>query len=303
MSDKLALGIDLGGTQLRAALVSAKGEVVKRSSVATNVAGGPDAILAQMVHLATDIGSDNGTIIDTIGVSAPGPLDTDTGVVLEIATMPGWVHYPLRQKLKDALNRPIILENDAISAAFGEWKFGAGAGVKNLVYVTVSTGIGGGMIVDGHVLRGNRGMANHVGHMMIDPNGPRCGCGGIGCFEALASGTNFALAGRAKGFADGHAIVEAARKNDSGALALVAQEAEYLAYGFASLIHLYSPERLIIGGGVSNALDLMLEPIKRRVAELIMPPFRGVEISGSALGDNSGLIGAAGLALEAPVHR
>ena len=173
-----------------------------------------------------------------------------------------------------------------------------GRGVNNLVYVTVSTGLGGGVVVDGHLLRGNRGMAGHVGHMMIDPEGPRCGCGGRGCFEAFASGTNFAIAGRAKGFASGEAIVEAARKGDAVALALVDQEARYLGYGFASLMHLYSPQRLIMGGGVSKALDLLMPGIRGQINVVAMPAFRGAEIVPAQLGDNCGLVGVAGLALE-----
>jgi glucokinase len=298
MSGKLALGIDLGGTQLRAALVTSTGKVVKRAAVATDVAGGPDVIVAQMVELANEVRAlAPAGLVETIGVCSPGPLDTDTGVVLEIATMPGWVNFPLRQKLRDALGHAVILENDGIAAAFGEWKFGAGAGVNNMVYVTVSTGIGGGVVVDGRVLRGHRGMAGHVGHMMIAPDGPRCGCGGVGCFEALASGTNFSIAAQTKGFANGKAAFDAARAGDSTALALVAQEAKYLSYGFASLIHLYSPQRLVMGGGVSKALDLMLAPIRNQVAELIMPPFRGAQIVPAELGENSGIVGAAALAL------
>ncbi len=294
----LALGIDLGGTQLRAAIVDREGRIIERGAVATNVAGGPDAIVAQMVELARGVGVRHPECLaQTIGVCAPGPLDTVAGVVLEIATMPGWENFPLRQRLSEAFGQSVVLENDAIAAAFGEWKFGAGAGVKNMVYVTVSTGIGGGVVVDGHLLRGNRGMAGHIGHMMIAPDGPRCGCGGIGCFEALASGTNFAIAGQAKGFADGAAIVEAARKGNKAALELVRQEADYLGYGFASLIHLFSPERLVIGGGVSKALDLMQTQIRAKIADIVMPPFRGCELVAAQLGDNSGIVGAAALAM------
>lgn len=299
MADRYALGIDIGGTQIRAALVDRSGLVVKRASVATNGLGGPDAIVRQAVQIAGDIGA--GTTpdqIEAIGVCAPGPLDSDTGIVLEIATLPGWQNYPLRRNLSEAFAAPVMLENDGIAAAFGEWKHGAGRGVDNLVYVTVSTGLGGGVVVDGHLLRGNRGMAGHVGHMMIDPKGPRCGCGGRGCFEAFASGTNFAIAGRAKGFANGEAIVEAARKGDAAALALVDQEARHLGYGFASLMHLYSPQRLIMGGGVSKALDLLMPGIRAQIDDVAMPPFRGAEIVPAMLGDNCGLIGVAGLALE-----
>ena len=297
MTKRFALGIDIGGTQIRAALVDGDGVVVKRGAVATNAAEGPDAIVRRVVEVAKELGSGAAAgQITAIGACAPGPLDSDTGIVSEIATMPGWQNYPLRENLSTAFGRSVLLENDGIAAAFGEWKHGAGKGVQNLVYVTVSTGLGGGVVVDGHLLRGARGMAGHVGHMMISPDGPRCGCGGRGCFEAFASGTNFAIAGRAKGFASGEAIVDAARTGDAAALALVDQEARYLGYGFASLLHLFSPERLIMGGGVSKALDLLMPGIKAQIDDIAMPAFREAEIVPAMLGDNCGLVGVAALA-------
>jgi glucokinase len=299
MLRRFALGIDIGGTQIRAALVDEQGVVVNRGSVATNGPGGPNVIVQQAVQIAKEVSANVAQDqIAAIGVCAPGPLDSDTGIVLDIATLPGWQNYPLRSNLSDAFGRSVMLENDGIAAAFGEWKHGAGRGVNNLVYVTVSTGLGGGVVVDGHLLRGNRGMAGHVGHMMIDPKGPRCGCGGRGCFEAFASGTNFAIAGRAKGFANSEAIVDAARNGDAVALALVDEEARYLGYGFASLMHLYSPQRLIMGGGVSKALDLLMPGIRGQINDVAMPAFRGAEIVPALLGDNCGLVGVAGLALE-----
>jgi glucokinase len=298
MAEPLALGIDLGGTQLRVAVITRSGEILRRAAVGTDVVGGPVAVVAQMQSLAEAVGfGESGKAIEAIGVSAPGPLDSGTGTIINMPTLPGWSDFPLRKVLTDAFRRPVILENDGIAAAYGEWKFGAGKGFSNLVYVTVSTGIGGGVVVDGKLMRGNRGMAGHVGHIMIDREGPICGCGGAGCFEAFASGTAFSKAGQAKGFADGQAIVTAAREGHKVAMQLVAQEAAYLGYGFSSLLHLYSPQRLIIGGGVSNALDLMLPQIRMLIDKFAMPPFRAVELVPALLGDNSGLIGAAGLAL------
>ena len=297
MFEPLVLGIDLGGTQLRAALVTAQGGIVRRLAVATDVAGGPRAILAQMVGLAESLGVTAAhSPIAAAGVCAPGPLDSDTGTILDIPTLPGWADYPLRQNLSEALSLPAILENDGIAAAFGEWKFGAGRGLANLVYVTVSTGIGGGVVADGRLLRGRRGMAGHVGHMMIAADGPPCACGGTGYFEAFASGTALGLAGRGKGFADAGAIVAAARQGNNDAIALLRREADYLGYGFASLLHLYSPERLIVGGGVSQALDLLLPGIRDSIGRFAMPPFRAAGIVRAELGGNAGLAGAAGLA-------
>ena len=194
---------------------------------------------------------------------------------------------------------PVVLENDGIAAANGEWRFGAGRGLPHLVYVTVSTGIGGGVVADGRLLRGHRGMAGHVGHMILQPDGPRFGAGTPGSFEAMAAGPMLAEAARAAGFADGPAVVAAARAGDPAALAVMDREAKWLGTGFVSLLHLYSPERLIVGGGVGQALDLMADRIRERIAALALPPFRGVPVVPAALGDDAGLVGVAALALDA----
>ncbi len=295
----LALAIDLGGTQLRAAIVNEAGEVLSRASFATDVQGGPKAIIPQILAAAEAAGvSKSREKIIGCGICAPGPLDSEAGTIIGIPTLPGWEDFPLRAALAEALGLPVVLENDGIAAANGEWKSGAGRGLSHLVYVTVSTGIGGGVVVDGRLMRGRRGMAGHVGHLMIDPNGPRCACGGKGCFEAHASGTALGEAGKAHGFEDAKTIVTAARAGDIAALALMDAEASHLAYGFASLVHLYSPQKLIIGGGVSQALDLMAARLRARLSELVMPPFRDVALVRAALGDDAGLAGMGGLVFE-----
>lgn len=298
MNKDLTLGIDLGGTQLRVAVVDRSGKILRRAALATDVAGGPKAIIEQMIKLASDVGDGFQDRIGAAGVSSPGPLDLERGRTSDLPTLPGWFDFPLRDTLAEKLVLPVVLENDGIAAANGEWKFGAGRGLNHLVYVTVSTGIGGGVVVDGHLMHGRRGMAAHVGHMMIAPDGPICGCGGKGCLEALASGTAFGVAARAAGFTDGKHAVELARTGDKKAKSLVDQEAQWLGYGFASLLHLYSPERLIIGGGLSAALDLMMPVIRAQIDRHAMPAFRAVEIVPAALGDNAGLIGAAALATQ-----
>ena len=291
------MGVDLGGTNLRVAVINAAGTVLARKSVPTEAAGGPDAIIAQILSLAQNLGGADWVDISAVGVAAPGPLDSGAGVILGIPTLPGWEDFPLRSVLADKFQRPVVLENDGIAAAFGEWKSGAGQGFGHMVYVTVSTGIGGGVVADNRLLRGRRGMAGHVGHMLIAIDGPRCACGAIGCFEALASGTAFTAAARHAGFADAAAAVAAARAGDSTAIAVVNHEADLLGYGFASLLHLYAPQRLIVGGGVAEALDLMHPRIKAQLNRHAMPPFRDIDIVRAGLGDNSGLVGAAMLAL------
>jgi glucokinase len=291
-----ALAFDLGGTNLRAAIVDAAGSVLRRAAVPTDTSAGPSAVIAQIMQLSHQLGGLDHTA--AVGIAAPGPLDSEAGRIFGIATLPGWENYPLRDVLAGYFGRPVMLENDGIAAAFGEWRFGAGRGLNHVIYVTVSTGIGGGVIADGRVLRGRYGMAGHIGHMMMSADGPRCGCGGTGCFEALASGTAFGATARAAGFDSASAAVSAARAGDAAALALVAREAQLLGYGFASLLHLYAPQRLVIGGGVSDALDLMQAGIRGQIERHAMPAYRDIEVVKAELGDNSGLVGAATLALH-----
>lgn len=298
MTKDLTLGIDLGGTQLRLAVIDGQGQLLRRAAVATDVAGGPHAVIGQMVKLAAEVGEDFNERISAAGVSSPGPLDLDNGRTSDLPTLPGWLNFPLRDTLSEKLSLPVVLENDGVAAANGEWKFGAGRGLNNVVYITISTGIGGGVVVDGHLMHGRRGMAAHVGHMMIDPAGPICGCGGRGCFEAIASATNFSIAAQKLGFVDGKHAVQLARDGNEKAKILVTKEAEWLGYGFASLLHLYSPEILIVGGGLSSALDLMMAGIRNQIDRYAMPAFREIQVVPAALGDNSGLIGAAALAMK-----
>lgn len=305
-----AIGIDLGGTQLRVALVDDAGTVLKRAATRTDVPGGPKAVMAQFKALVAEItdGESLGSI-SGVGVCAPGPLDSATGTFIHIPTLPGWEDFPLRDELAEALGTRVVVEGDAIAACYGEWHFGAGKGLQHLLYVTVSTGIGGGVISDGRLLHGRRGMTSHVGHFRMAMNGPRCSCGAIGCFEAFAAGT--ALDKRARQAALDHPesllarlasptagdVVEAARQGDAVASRLTDEEADYLGEGLTSLIHLYSPERVIIGGGVSNGFDLMETRIHAVIRNTAMPSFRDVPVVKAGLGDNAGLVGAAALLL------
>lgn len=308
-----AIGIDLGGTQVRAALVDVSGTVLKRAATRTDVKGGPRAVMAQFQDLIRQV-ADNESLatLSGIGVCMPGPLDSRTGTVIHVPTLPGWEDFPLADELAATLGRPAVLEGDGIAACYGEWRFGAGKGLDHLLYVTVSTGIGGGVVSDGRLLHGRRGMTAHVGHIRLARGGPRCSCGALGCFEAFAAGT--ALDGRARAavlqhpgsllaaLADGTPataghVVAAARQGDAAALALIEEEASYLGEGFASLIHLYSPERVVMGGGVSQGFDLMADRIHQTIRANALPSFREVPVVKAALGDNAGLVGAAALVM------
>jgi glucokinase len=299
-----AIAIDLGGTQIRAAIVDAQGRVQNRTATNTRTYEGADVIVDQIATAAKALASAE---IAGIGVSAPGPLDTEEGVALGLPSIPGFDNYPLLQKLREKLGPNVYLENDGIAAAIGEWNFGAGQGHHSIVYVTVSTGIGGGVIVNDTVLRGRKGMAGHVGHLCIARNGLRCNCGNTGCWERYAAGPFFAARAKAEAGKDStsslHIFAELkpadifahALKGDYLAQTLVDEEASLLGTGLVSLMHLYSPEKIIIGGGLSNAFAQLEPGIAAYIKDNAMPAFKDTPIVTAALGDNSGLVGAAAM--------
>lgn len=306
----MAIGIDLGGTQLRAALLDQHGNLLARKETQTAATAGPDRVIDQMRDLTSSLLKDvDHQAIAGLGLSMPGPLDTEAGIALDVPTLAGFVDYPLRSELQKRFPFPISLENDGIAAAIGEWQFGAGRGIRNLLYLTVSTGIGGGAIIDGRVIRGRRGMAGHVGHMSLIPDGNLCPCGNRGCFEAHGSGTAFTqraqlragesantILGKGGVAIDSKSVFAAARQGDRLANSLIDEEAEILGRGLTSLIHIFSPELVIVGGGLSNEFARLSPGIRGYVSRSAMPAFRDVRIVQSALRENSGLVGAAALA-------
>ena len=317
VQEGLAVGIDLGGTQVRAALVDGSGLVLARAAQRTDAVGGPRAVLQQIQQLVAETTQGMATSdLRGVGVSAPGPLDAEAGVILGIPTLTGWTDIPLVAWLQQALSLPVTLENDGIAAAIGEWRFGAGRGLSDFVYVTVSTGIGGGVIADGRVLRGRGRLAGHIGHMTIAAEGAVCSCGNPGCWEAQASGTALGLVARQRATATpgsllaahGEAataqpVMAAARAGDALALQLVEREAQLLGVGIVNLLHLYSPQAVVVGGGVSQGFDLLQPGIGQHVRQHALPPFRATPVVQAALGQNSGLVGAASLILAEEAFR
>ncbi|UJW77613.1 ROK family protein [Rhizobium sp. SL42] len=310
---QVAIGIDLGGTQVRAALVGEQGTVFAQAEDRTEAAAGPERVLSQILSLAEQVlAAGQPLSVVGVGVSTPGPVDTIAGVASVVPTLAGFAGFPLKAELQKRFAYPVSLENDGIAAAIGEWQFGAGKGRENLIYVTVSTGIGGGIITDGRVVRGRKGMAGHIGHMSVMPNGELCPCGNRGCFEAYGSGTAFALRARSraltctetalgKNSAEVHSrdVFAAARNGDALASILIEEEAEILGRGFTSLIHIFSPEIVVMGGGLSHEFDRLQPGIQKYIAQWAMPAFNDVPVIRAALGQNSGLVGAAALAFLA----
>lgn len=312
---RAALAFDLGGTDLRAALVTRDGVVHQALTVPTKASGGVEVILDQMTGLAGQLlatGADGG--IAGIGLGAPGPLDPAAGLMIAPPTLAGWRDVSIARLLSDRLGHPVALDNDANMAALGEWRFGAGRGHSTVLFITVSTGIGGGLVSEGKIFHGHRGLAVEIGHMAISESGPKCFCGSVGCFEAFASGTALGLFGHAaaalpggaligelqaeEGRPGARAVVEAARRGDAVAKTLVAQEARWLGIGITNLLHLFSPDVVVIGGGLANAFDLLIGGIRSVVEVRAMTAYRGVPILRADLGAKAGLVGAATLAFS-----
>lgn len=310
---KQLIGVDLGGTRLRAVRLDSTGHIFQHGSVATAATAGPEEVIAQMVSLVEQvIGDVNHAEILGIGVGSPGPLDPFEGMVLHAPTLQGWVNVPLRAILQERTGLPVVLNNDANAAALGEWYFGSGQGCQDFIYVTVSTGIGGGIIANGQLLLGRKGMAGEIGHMQIQPDGPVCSCGQIGCWESLASGTalaRFAVQelqkgspsllhdSATKGPVTAADVFSAAAQGDALAQDLLRREGELLGRGLVNLLHLFSPERITLGGGVAQGM-VWLEPhIHRVIAARSMPCYRDVPLQYAHHAEQAGVIGAATLLL------
>ncbi len=305
------IGVDLGGTLILAIRTDLAGGKGARSQRPTETEPGAEAVL-------NGIGSVIGEVMQEvdpdevlgIGIGAPGPIDAD-GRIYDPPNLPGFGDLSLSEYIRDRFGRPAFAGNDANLAALGEHQFGAGQGVDDMVYLTVSTGIGGGIVSGGKLLLGARGYAAEVGHQTLVADGPICGCGQPGHLEALASGPSIVRnakerleAGEKSTITDfgdevtSKSIAGAANAGDELAQELFAEAGFYIGLGLVNLIHILEPQRVLIGGGVSQAGDLIFDPIRETVKQYVMSPiFLDVEILPAALGVDVGLMGAVALVL------
>jgi glucokinase len=318
MSEPLAAGIDLGGTKIYSLIANAKGDVLGEDRCPTHAAdGGPDAVvsrIAESVGRALEQAGLTTNDIAGAGISSPGPCEPASGIVTDAPNLPGFHNVPLARLLSDALNVPSVLENDANAAAYGEFRLGAGQGVRHLIYVTLGTGIGGGIIIDGKVYWGASGAAGEVGHLVVDEDGPPCNCGGRGCVEALASGPAIAreakravreglspllaeLAG--EGPMTAEIVHQAALRGDAVAREVMERAGRYLGLGLVGLLNCFNPEALILGGGLTNLGSFYLEPAVRTAREgAFEQVVSDVTISLAKLGERAGALGAATIMLD-----
>lgn len=317
--DSPVIGIDLGGTKILTAVVTPQGKILSRDHSVTPAKEGPEAVVRSITESTGRALNEAGMAaadLAGIGIGAPGISNPETGILFTSPNLPGWHDVPIRDIIEKQLGSQAFLINDANAAALGEFHFGAGKGTRNIIYITVSTGIGGGIIIDSRNYTGSIGTAGELGHMVIADNGPQCACGNKGCWETLASGTALAREARQRihegattsilKYVDGEskninaeAVHEAARAGDELANELIAGVAYYLGVGLANLINIFNPEKIIIGGGLSNIGDLLLRPAYEEAGRrAFQEPYQAVRFARPELGHDSGVLGAAAYALE-----
>lgn len=312
-SRPLAVAVDLGGTRCRVALVGRQGDLHHRREFPTESEEGPDDILQRIAAaIKTAIAAaPPGAQVVGVGLVVPGPVDPWRGIIYQAPNLPGWEDLPLADRLEALCGLPVRVGNDANLAALGEHRFGAGRGVSHLIYLTVSTGVGGGMIVEDRLLLGSRGVAGEPGHMTIDLPGERCNCGNYGCLETLASGTAIArhaaaalaagrrsVLGRPGDHPTAADVARAAAANDPLAVELLENAARALGVGIVNLLHLFDPRLVVLGGGVSRAGERWWRVVRAEVERRAMPVYlKGLQIVPAALGDDAGLFGAAAMLL------
>ncbi len=298
---------DVGGTHIRVAsfpIDSQKPTIVKRIDTV-----GPDSPHDRLIQLIASI-APRSEEIAAITVAAPGPLDPFKGIILEAPNIPSWINLPLRKQIEDQFHVPVAIGNDATLAALGEWRFGVGIGHRNLVYITVSTGIGGGVIIENQMLLGMHGLAAELGHVTVIPDGPLCGCGQRGHLEAIASGpaiARWAEQELSQGIPSSlptdrpitaKDVSEAAAKGDELAKAALERSATYVGTAVADYLHIFNPSMVIIGGGVSQSGEAFIGPLRKTMQEHVMSKryLDDLTVVTSDLGDDVGLMGALALA-------
>jgi glucokinase len=283
--------VDIGGTKFAAGMVSRAGEILARAECPSAPDHGLSESLARILDMLAETARQAGGKLEGIGIGCTGPVNPLTGELGRIEFLPGWEGHNLAAEFESAFDVTVALENDADAAALGEFAWGAGQGARRFIYLTVSTGIGGGLVFDGQLYRGVDGAHPEIGHHVIDPSGPQCFCGAHGCWESLAGG--LALARRGKR-ATARAVCAAAERGDPAAVAAVAAEAETLGLGIANLVTLFVPDVIALGGGMMQSRALFWDKIELTVRENCgLVPHEKTRLVPAGLGRDAGLAGAA----------
>ena len=309
---KYVIGVDLGGTKISTAISTIEGNILANVVLPTKAEEGEVAVLGRIIQSIDEVIVGSSTSIDeveAIGIGSPGPLDAKKGIIITTPNLP-FKDYTLVQPLKEKYNIPVYLDNDANAAAIGEYMFGAGKGKESIIYFTVSTGVGGGAVLDGKVYRGHTSNALEIGHTTVDPNGPRCNCGNLGCLEAMSSGTAIAKKGKEAVSTNvetslkkydtitSYEVFKEAEAGDEVAKDIIDNALTYLGIGVANAIATFDPEMIIIGGGVSKAGDIVFDTVKKVVNKRCFKSMaESCEIVPAGLGSDAGVVGAVALAI------
>ncbi|MGC9467570.1 MAG: ROK family protein [Anaerolineae bacterium] len=314
MTSSYFIAVDLGGTQIRTARFTEDGQMEERYATATKAMEGFDPVFERVISAIRQVWPSEGVVV-AVGLGAPGPLNFKRGVLRFAPNLPGWVNVPLRDLLLEELGLPSFVGNDADVAALAEHRFGAGKGVADMIYMTISTGIGGGMIFNNRLFTGGNGLGGEVGHMAIDPSGPKCSCGNVGCLEVLASGTAIGRRARQR-IAAGEASVlldwvdgdlsritakqvsRAGQEGDALAVSVFREAGLYIGSALVSLMYMLNPSLFVLGGSVTLAGDLLFGPICQTVNARAPLAYREqTRIVRAELGGDVGLWGAFALCL------
>ena len=306
------VGVDLGGTKISTALSDLEGKIINQTTIPTDAHEGEVPVLNRIINSIEKVVNDSAVSyedIKGIGIGSPGPLDAKQGIIITTPNLP-FKNFNLVKPISEKFGVPVFLDNDANVAAIGEFMFGAGKGAENIVFFTVSTGVGGGAILNGKVYRGHTSNALEIGHMTVAPHGPRCNCGNVGCVEATSSGS--AIAKRAhealstkvetslrkyENVTSYEVFVEAAA-GDPVAKDIIDDAMNYLGIAVANAVSIFDPEYVIIGGGVSKAGDVVFDTVRKVVNKRCFKSMaESVKIVPAGLGTDAGLIGAVALAL------
>jgi len=319
MPEKYYIGVDLGGTNIKAGLVTENGKVVERTSIPTEPDGGPDHVIGRIAEAAEIVRKAGGVskdLVGGVGIGSPGTLDIKAGVVRFPPNLPGWRNVPVVERFTAITGLKAVLENDANAAAYGEFWAGAARDVHSMVMFTLGTGVGGGIIIDDVLVHGNTDSAAEIGHITIEANGRKCPCGNWGCLEAYASANSMArrfveavdagepssLADKARGNGKitSKMIYEAAVAGDELANRIFRETGNYLGIGIVNMLHTLNPARVVLSGGMIAAGDMLMRPVRETVEKRAIPDVRrNCDIVFATLGEDAGFIGGAGCALVA----
>ena len=313
--NKVIAGIDIGGTKTAIALENSFGERVAARTLPTQTDA--FAMIGQISDSIDAMLNENQAELTAVGIACPSPLDIENGLVMSPSNLRDWANFPIVKLFKDRFNVPVVLENDANTAALGEYVHGAGRGFQNIIYVTVSTGIGGGIILNDEIYHGVGAGAGELGHTIVQPDGFPCNCGSIGCVETICAGVHIARRAQEK-LANGavslmnemvadinevsaKTVVEAARRGDQLAVEIWDETCKFLAIGIANAITLLAPEAVVIGGGIAAATgEMLFAPLRQLIPKYVsMIPADKIVILSAELGSESGVCGALVLAKKA----